>query len=148
NDAISNTAPRNSFSDRALALDAVRHLARNSAATNIALPRNAATHNLASHNPTIRSAAARTAATRGEVSSRTSRVAARLNFYPASLLFPLAERVITACGFNVMRQTESLASIHRFLPFERRFDDQFQRARRRRSLTASDSRLAQATRFW
>jgi hypothetical protein len=50
--------------------------------------------------------------------------------YPASLLFPLADRVISACGFNVMRQMRGRDGKHRFIPFARRFDDQFRRAAR------------------
>ncbi len=55
-----------------------------------------------------------------------------VDFYPASVLFPFADRLISACGFNVMRQTESYQEKHRFLPFARRFDNQFLRAARRK----------------
>jgi hypothetical protein len=55
------------------------------------------------------------------------------DLYPAAPLFPQAERIITACGFNAMRQTQAFAARHRFLPFPRRFDDQFLRAARRAS---------------
>jgi len=55
-----------------------------------------------------------------------------LNQYPANLLFPFADRIISACGFNLMRQTEPFKEKHRFLPFPRRFDDQFLRAGKRR----------------
>ena len=54
-----------------------------------------------------------------------------LNFYPAHLLFPYAEKIFTACGFHAMRQTEKNKHKHRFMPFARRFDNQFQRAARR-----------------
>jgi hypothetical protein len=53
-----------------------------------------------------------------------------IDFYPARLLFPFAARIITACGFNVMRQTAAYRARHRFVPFPRRFDDQFARAAR------------------
>ena len=56
----------------------------------------------------------------------------QLDVYPARRLFPLADRLITACGFNVMREMIPYRDRHRFLPFERRFDDQFLRAARRR----------------
>ena len=56
----------------------------------------------------------------------------QMDLYPATLLFPIADRIITACGFNIMRQTESYKEKHRFIPFPRRFDDQFLRAARRR----------------
>lgn len=55
--------------------------------------------------------------------------------YPAAPLFPLADRIITACGFNVMRETEAYRMAHRFLPFPRPLDDQFRRASRRRRAT-------------
>jgi hypothetical protein len=45
---------------------------------------------------------------------------------------PRASRIVTACGFNVMRQTEPYRDRHTFLPFPRRYDDQFTRAARRR----------------
>ncbi len=51
-----------------------------------------------------------------------------LNLYPATLCFPLADRIITACGFNSMRQTAAYRNKHRFVPFQRRYDDQFLRA--------------------
>ena len=52
-------------------------------------------------------------------------------FYPAYRLFPYVERIVTACGFHSMRQTEPYKQKHRFLPFVRQFDNQFQRAARR-----------------
>ncbi len=56
----------------------------------------------------------------------------RLACYPAAPLFPLADRIISACGFNTMRQTRAHRERHRFLPMPRRFDDQFARAALRR----------------
>lgn len=61
----------------------------------------------------------------------------RFDLYPASSLFESAERIFTACGFNVMQQTDKYSDKHFFIPFERRYDDQFERAARRRK---SDSR--------
>ncbi len=61
------------------------------------------------------------------------------NLYPATPLLPLADRIITACGFNVMRQTAAYREQHRFLPFPRRFDDQFLRAARHRHQTQHPS---------
>jgi hypothetical protein len=52
-------------------------------------------------------------------------------FYPAYRLFPYAERIVTACGFHSMRQTEPYKQKHRFMPFARQFDNQFERAARR-----------------
>ncbi|HEX8072308.1 MAG TPA: hypothetical protein VF546_20350 [Pyrinomonadaceae bacterium] len=52
----------------------------------------------------------------------------RLDFYPAAALFPFAARVVSACGFNVMREMAAHRHKHRFMPFPRRFDDQFARA--------------------
>jgi len=51
-----------------------------------------------------------------------------LSCFPARPLFPLADRIITACGFNLMAETAPYRAIHRFLPMPRRFDDQFARA--------------------
>jgi hypothetical protein len=56
----------------------------------------------------------------------------QMDLYPATMLFPIADRIISACGFNIMRQTESCEEKHRFIPFPRRFDNQFLRAARRR----------------
>ena len=53
-----------------------------------------------------------------------------LDIYPAEPLFPHVERIITAAGFNSIRQTEPFRAKRRCLPFERRFDDQFRRAAR------------------
>jgi hypothetical protein len=53
------------------------------------------------------------------------------DFYPAAAFFPIADRIITACGFNIMRQTENYREKHRFMPFARRFDNQYFRAARR-----------------
>ncbi len=57
-----------------------------------------------------------------------------LKSYPALPLYPLADRIISACGFNTMRQTLDFKGRHRFLPMPRRFDDQFARAAERRKL--------------
>lgn len=51
-----------------------------------------------------------------------------LDCYPASPLFRLADRLITAAGFNIMRQAAPYRARHWCLPFPRRFDDQFARA--------------------
>ena len=45
-------------------------------------------------------------------------------------LFPHADRIVTACGFNSMLEVAPCRARHLFLPLERRFDDQFLRARR------------------
>lgn len=52
--------------------------------------------------------------------------------YPAWPLFAAAGRIITAAGFNAVRQLAPHRDRHRILPFPRRFDDQFERARRAR----------------
>ena len=54
----------------------------------------------------------------------------RLHAYPARYLFPLAERIVTACGFNAMAETAPYRPIHRFLPMPRALDDQHARAAR------------------
>ena len=53
-----------------------------------------------------------------------------LDGYPASLYFANAQRIFSAAGFNVMRQTAPFRARHSVLPMPRRFDDQFERARR------------------
>jgi len=47
-------------------------------------------------------------------------------------LFPHAERIVTACGFNSMLEAAPWRDKHLFLPLERRFDDQHLRAARAR----------------
>jgi hypothetical protein len=54
----------------------------------------------------------------------------QFDLYPASVLFNDAERIFTACGFNAMRQMAKFRFKHYLIPFERRYDDQFARARR------------------
>jgi hypothetical protein len=58
---------------------------------------------------------------------------AHLDVYPATPLFAEADRIVTACGFNAMRQTAPWRARHRFVPFPRAYDDQFLRAARRRA---------------
>jgi hypothetical protein len=53
----------------------------------------------------------------------------RIDAFPAHPLFPFAERIVSAAGFNVMLETEPWREKHIVLPFPRRFDDQFARAR-------------------
>ncbi|WP_433788959.1 hypothetical protein [Actinoplanes sp. CA-252034] len=48
--------------------------------------------------------------------------------YPAWPLFAAAARVVTAAGFNAVRQMSRWRAKHLMLPFPRRFDDQFARA--------------------
>ena len=57
-----------------------------------------------------------------------------LDLYPAAALFPHAAMIVTGCGFNAMRQTLPYREKHRFIPFPRRYDDQFLRAARRREM--------------
>ena len=52
------------------------------------------------------------------------------DIYPASVLFEQADKIFTACGFNAMQQTKDFRNKHHFIPFERRYDDQFERAKR------------------
>lgn len=54
------------------------------------------------------------------------------DLYPAYPYFSQAGRIFTACGFNSMQQTKCFAQKHHFLPFRRRFDNQFLRAKSRR----------------
>jgi hypothetical protein len=55
-----------------------------------------------------------------------------LDVYPVWPLFPAAERIVTAAGFNAVRQLAPWRERHRMLPFPRTLDDQFTRAARNR----------------
>ena len=66
----------------------------------------------------------------------------RLYAAPANALYPLAERILTACGFNAMRETLPYRDRHRFLPMPRALDDQYARATQRREGPRSLSRLS------
>lgn len=55
--------------------------------------------------------------------------------YPAHPFFPSAERIISAAGFNVVRQAARWRERHVLHPFPRRHDDQFARALLARSGT-------------
>ncbi len=56
-----------------------------------------------------------------------------LDVFPAQIYFAAAERIFSAAGFNIMRQTQAYREKHTVLPMPRRYDDQFERARRRHS---------------
>jgi hypothetical protein len=58
----------------------------------------------------------------------------QLDYFPAEHFFPYADKIFTACGFNSMYQTRQYAEIHHFIPFDRKYDDQFERARLRRNM--------------
>ncbi len=62
----------------------------------------------------------------------------RVDCHPAEHLFPLAERIISGAGFNVMLETERWRDKHEVVPFARRFDEQYLRAARRRLETATE----------
>ncbi|TDE19732.1 hypothetical protein [Actinomadura sp. 6K520] len=57
---------------------------------------------------------------------------AYLDVYPAWRPGPNVERIVTAAGFNAVRQFAPWRDIHRMLPFPRSLDDQFTRAARAR----------------
>ncbi len=59
------------------------------------------------------------------------------NHYPASDFYEPADKIFTACGFNAMQQTIQYINKHHFVPFKRRFDDQFIRAVNRKRLIKS-----------
>lgn len=52
-----------------------------------------------------------------------------LDLHPVRGLFPLADRLVTAAGWNTMRETRPWRDRHLCLPFPRPLDDQFSRAR-------------------
>lgn len=49
--------------------------------------------------------------------------------YPARALFPYVDKIITACGFNLMQETKAYREKHHYMPFKRKWDDQWLRAR-------------------
>lgn len=53
-----------------------------------------------------------------------------LDVYPAHTPGPNVERIVTAAGFNAVRQFAPWRERHRMLPFPRSLDDQFTRAAR------------------
>jgi predicted glycosyltransferase len=53
-----------------------------------------------------------------------------LDVFPAEAYFAAAQRIFSAAGFNIMRQTVPYRAKHTVLPMPRHFDDQFERARR------------------
>lgn len=53
-----------------------------------------------------------------------------IDTHPAHALFARAARIVSAAGFNVMRQAAPYRDKHIVVPFARRFDDQYARARR------------------
>ncbi|QBB71210.1 hypothetical protein ELE36_13075 [Pseudolysobacter antarcticus] len=53
-----------------------------------------------------------------------------LDVFPAQIYFAAAERIFSAAGFNMMRQMRAYRQKHVVLPMPRRYDDQFERARR------------------
>jgi len=52
--------------------------------------------------------------------------------YPAIELFPHFDRLFTGCGFNTMNEAKLFSGKHHFLPFPRKYDDQFLRASKAR----------------
>lgn len=50
------------------------------------------------------------------------------DLYPASLLLPHTERIISGCGFNIINQAREFREKHFVIPFPRRYDDQYARA--------------------
>ncbi|GAA4241476.1 hypothetical protein GCM10022254_70440 [Actinomadura meridiana] len=68
--------------------------------------------------------------------------AAHLDAYPACAPGPNVERIVTAAGFNAVRQFAPWRDIHRLMPFPRSLDDQFTRAARARATGPSPDPLA------
>jgi len=59
-----------------------------------------------------------------------------IDAFPATPFFAGASRIFSAAGFNVVRQAAAFRAQHVLLPQPRRFDDQFERARRVRAAGA------------
>lgn len=64
--------------------------------------------------------------------------------FPATGLFPAAERIVAAAGFNAVRQTEPFRDKRFLVPYPRRFDDPFTRAARARCQASNDGRPSTA----
>jgi len=56
-----------------------------------------------------------------------------IEVFPSCFLLEKMDRIVTACGFNLMQQTLPFYQKHLYLPFPRRYDLQFERARQRRN---------------
>lgn len=67
---------------------------------------------------------------------------AHLDIYPAWPLAEGADRIVTAAGFNAVRQFAPWRDRHRVVPFPRTLDDQFARAAAIRSTSSSGPRSA------
>ncbi|MGP4021819.1 hypothetical protein [Actinomadura sp. 3N407] len=65
---------------------------------------------------------------------------AHLDAYPACPPGPNVERIVTAAGFNAVRQFAPWRDVHRMLPFPRSLDDQYTRAARARRETEDRTR--------
>lgn len=55
-----------------------------------------------------------------------------INTYDTYNFIIHAEKIISACGFNVMQECENFSDKHEHIPFERRYDDQFWRSAQRK----------------
>ncbi|WP_433476885.1 hypothetical protein ACQPZP_07405 [Spirillospora sp. CA-142024] len=58
---------------------------------------------------------------------------AHVDVYPATTPGPNVERIVTAAGFNAVRQYAPWRERHRMMPFPRSLDNQYERAARARS---------------
>jgi hypothetical protein len=56
-----------------------------------------------------------------------------LDAHPAAPFLGAAERIVSAAGFNIMREAAPYATKHHVVPFDRPLDDQFARASRARA---------------
>ena len=55
-----------------------------------------------------------------------------MDIVPSYGMIPYADRLFSACGFNMMYLTRNIKIPHTFIPFPRKYDDQFRRARIRK----------------
>ncbi|UZR95415.1 hypothetical protein [Chondrinema litorale] len=58
-------------------------------------------------------------------------------YFHLTEMYKLADKIFTGCGFNSMYQLKNYRKKHIFIPFHRKFDDQFFRAKYFRCLTSS-----------
>jgi len=53
----------------------------------------------------------------------------KLDIFPAYSVFPYFDKIITACGFNLMNQAKFFKNKHIAIPFGRKYDNQFARCK-------------------
>ncbi len=63
----------------------------------------------------------------------TQKVDQFINEVPHNIDLASVEKIVSACGYNAMQELKPYQYKHLFMPFPRKYDDQFLRARKRRN---------------